>query len=302
ICAPTLLAPANEPNTLAIDATSIYWADNAPGGGVAKVALTGGTPTSLASGATNAFALAIDGTNAYVVSLDPVINADILSVPLAGGTFTTIATNMYTTVGTGNLLVTGGNIYWAQASSGAIMSVSAGGGTPATLVSMQPFPDAIGTDGSNLYWTVDGNGAVTGEPMAVLSAPLGGNTPSTLYSYAPYTGTFSDLAVGPQDLYWIANGAIQTIPHGGASSLTPISNTAGGSNPRLPTIDGSNIYWAESGSVTDTILMVPLAGGTPFTITTGAPRVQSIVIGASCVYWSYYTNLANGGAVYQVTK
>ena len=61
---PVTLATSPEPAGLTIDARSVYWADRTTGV-VAKVALDGGTPVTLASGQSTPLEVVVDGTSAY---------------------------------------------------------------------------------------------------------------------------------------------------------------------------------------------------------------------------------------------
>lgn len=65
---PTVLASEqSHPSDLAIDDTSVYWANSgtaAQGGGIMKISKTGGTPTLLVS-TDNAYFIAVDAASVY---------------------------------------------------------------------------------------------------------------------------------------------------------------------------------------------------------------------------------------------
>jgi sugar lactone lactonase YvrE len=61
----TLASGQSSPFGLAVDATSVYWANHVASGKVMKVPISGGTPTTLASGQSFPYGIAVDADSVY---------------------------------------------------------------------------------------------------------------------------------------------------------------------------------------------------------------------------------------------
>jgi hypothetical protein len=182
---------------LAVDATSVYFVDE-QAGEVAKIPLGGGAVSVLASGLglpTTGFA--IDTTSAYVLTTVNGVGG-ILSVPLDGGTPTTLLSGLVIAGGI-HIAVEGATLYYANGDS--VQAMPRTGGMPVTLASDIISNGAIAVDGTNVY--------VTGEypPMGgrLTRVPVGGGTPVTLVSGCQLLPI--DVAVDATSVYWLDQDA-----------------------------------------------------------------------------------------------
>ncbi len=106
-----------------MDATSVYWTAYPGTATVMKVPLSGGTPSTLAAGATGAYldfpeGIAVDATDAYW--LEQI--GTVMKVPLDGGTPTTLSSGQLNLT---SLAVDGTSVYWtSDLVAGAVMKLT----------------------------------------------------------------------------------------------------------------------------------------------------------------------------------
>jgi len=158
---------------LALDATSVYWADQSGSGGYIFRAPLGSAATSAASSTLarlqvgEPYDFAVDGTNVYWSDAGGVMKA-----PSGGGAPVTLAAR---SLPAQDLGVDAVNVYWIEWESGALYGVPISGGAVATLATFStpsPRPPSgflpvssgpIAADGTNVYFAVperDGPGRI----------------------------------------------------------------------------------------------------------------------------------------------
>jgi hypothetical protein len=212
------------PTAIAVDATSVYWANagtlatNDAVGTIMKVALDGGTPVTLASGQNFPAVVAVDGSNVYWTNAgtssfgDLVADGSVMMLPVGGGTPTTLASAQ---VGPGPIAVDDTSVYWATAAT--VFKVPLSGGTPLTLASGQTDPYLMAVDGTSVYWTNTWGGSV-------VKVPLDGGTAVTL---AAGQNNMTGIAVDAANVYFT------TFDGAGANGFTPFTGAGVGGVLRI---------------------------------------------------------------------
>jgi hypothetical protein len=213
---------------LAVDSTYLYWTAAAS---IMRIPLTGGAPTTIATGPPDAEGVAVDATYVYWTTYE---GGTILRAPLTGGSATTMLSGMgFTPFG---IAVDAGAIYFTSLSTGTVNVMPLDGGTPSALTTGLPAQSGatgIAVNGSSVYW---------GRAYEALDEiPLGGGTTMTI------AGAQADpfgVAVDDSYVYWTAlyGGALMKAPLGGGTVTTLVSHLtayAGG-----VAVDSKAIYWA----------------------------------------------------------
>ena len=108
----------------------------------------------------------------------------------------------------------------------------------------------------------------------------------------------SHIAVNASDIYFTTNSddTLSRMPRGGGT-ITVLATTQ--RNPSDVALDGSNVYWANQGDITNNgaIMRMPLKGGSPVELVTGEPSPIRMTIDSSDIYWNDYA-----GTIYQIPK
>jgi hypothetical protein len=221
--------------------------------------------------------LAVNGSSLYWTG------GAIMSVPLAGGTPTTVVPAQD---GAQNVVLDGTNVYWTidePSPSGAVRSAALSGGAVTPIASSQDSPDFLAVDGANVYW-----GGLT----TIRKAPLGGGGPTTMLASsqkAPRTIVVDDASV-----YWSAAsaGAIMKVGKDGSGLTALIS---GQTSPYGLALDSTNIYWTSGASVMKAHL--DGSGAVPLAPNEAGPL--NIAIDGTNVYFTSPGN-GSGGTVKKV--
>ncbi len=223
---PVVGAPEGGIAHLALDATHVYWTENA-------------------------------------VPLNANANGLVLSAPLTGGAATTLASGRAFPAG---VAAASGQVYWADSlghfdymSAGSILREPVGGGVPVTMGTYAVGP--LGLNATMFFWSAlfqtwtPSTGNVWN--AAVLSAPLAGGTVTTVMSTEDSArrpdplgevGTSESLVVDDSFLYFVnqvspAASALAKVPvSGGVTTTVASAGTVG-----VIAIDQASIYWTSVG-------------------------------------------------------
>jgi sugar lactone lactonase YvrE len=112
---PVELADGGRQNGLALDASSLYWA-SPEDDGIYKVAIGGGSVTTLATGQPDPTAVAVDGAFVYWTNS---AGGTVMKVPKGGGSVVTVASGQDKPV---DLAVDSEGVYWVT--GGAVMKLA----------------------------------------------------------------------------------------------------------------------------------------------------------------------------------
>jgi sugar lactone lactonase YvrE len=277
-------------------------------------------PVVLAAGENQPCGLALDAENIYWT----VASGDVRKMPLAGGEITTLASGQNRPC---SIVVDGPNVYWVNAASaGAIMTVTAAGGTPVKLADITGQPWKLAIRAGVIYWTSQTAGSVSKMPEA-------GGIPTIL---AINQGTPVAIDVDATTLVWssVGQSAIRSLalaPLGAVTTLAEDQEAAsslrvqagvaywtndetgevrraalaGGAPVTLATSSGSyglalddrDVYFTDDGA--GTIWRVPQAGGDATLLAEGQQLPGEIAVDGLNVYW---VNTVVDGAVMKLAK
>jgi hypothetical protein len=226
--------------------------------------------------------LVIDDTSLYYVDLatqgDVATTGTVTSIPLAGGTPTTLAVSPSWVE---PLALGGGILFTFQGYD--LVSLPAGGGALTTIATMVPNVAQIIVAGGFVFWTVSatlGSDGAGDTPGQLMSMPVGGGTPSLLHEFDSL-----GLTAGASSLYWVEDVGVMGMPLSGGPVTTLVSGQQDGVSAFA--LDDSYFYWSVYGSSIDTqdLHQVPIAGGADKVIAS-ASSFSSIASDAKSVYWT----------------
>lgn len=312
---PPIALASNEdtPSLIFVDATNVYWRSSADIGSLRTVPRSGGTATTYGSD-TNlgnpggltlrngaGFTTRLGGCNLgagvsqnngetfVFAGSGPLHFYNNQKSPVA---VTLDATNVYwLNAGNFKCVPTGGGTFvwnfagWSHDGSGAIMMAPLNFSSGATelVTGLNPTDsfdptgtNAIAVDGSYVYWTE----TIAGVKRALLTG--GGVVVIDAHGAAA-------LATDGAHVFWTTpgQGTVTQAESGGANSFA----LATGQSPYGIVVDGTNVYWANTGTQANNhqdgaIVRVAIGGGTPVVVVSGQYWPRYLAVDGSQVFWT----------------
>jgi hypothetical protein len=289
---------------IALDGTSVYWTERPgalpsfAGSGhdrVVKVAVSGGTPTTVASEQDAPSYVRVDQTSVFWTTWSTGTggelftwgNASVIRA-LPDGSKTSRVVSLDLDPGSfpvyGPIAVDASSVYWVYEGQyfsdyvdGAILRVSLVDGRITKLATGQWRPYSIAVDGNNVYWLNRGSASQDHEDTSLLKAPLDGGAVTTI-DVSP--SGHADIALDAASIYWANHdGTVMKMPlQGGA----PVTLASGPSGRAWIAVDSASVYWASSDE--GGVRKVPLDGGLPTVLVSGQSSIESIAVDATSVY------------------
>jgi hypothetical protein len=274
--AETVAGSLTRPFSITADADNFYWqAEDGKGHGiVVKLAMSGGSPVTIAGGLQTLQGVVIMSSDQYPLTADVAVTpTDVYFVGFSGGT------------------------------QAGVLSVPIGGGAVSTLISDWPVVtgtpkalsvNAIVTDGRALY-------AVTNGPsVGVLRVPLSGGTASVLANDLanPWNITLSGSDVYFLDLGLNAtNGSLQEVPEDGGTSMI-LANMIPSPWAIVPDQGGMLYFVEETGPALGSIESFDVATGKVKSLAATLASPVAVAVDSQNVYWTDF----NCGTVMKVRK
>lgn len=317
-CQPVpILDTTYAPVAIAVDATSVYWAESQDGmgivsnGSIKKAPLAGGgSYTVLAAEQQDPFAIAVNASGVFWLnggdySADPVI-AGLMWMASNASIPTQVATAYSSPI---QLALSATDVYWFDSTGAAprkanLLELPLSALGPAAMPTVTSSvagcvyaPPVL--VGSSLYWIDSGCFANAG---TVLKYTLGATSSTSLLPSATnLNGPYSRarIAADASNVYFGANNSssvasIESVAEAGGNLSVVLSASVNG-----VAIDASYYYWTDSAQ--NAVMARAISGGQAITLASGQANPYDITVDADSVYWT--NNPATGaGSVMKVAK
>jgi hypothetical protein len=226
-------------------------------------------PVEVAAGLTEPRHLALSSTHAFFHDSEAFA---ILSVPLAGGPTTVVASERRPQC----LAFDGTYLYWRSDEN--LMRISPAGGLPTVLLTTPAR--ASGDDGrcmalspTHVYWiSVD-----VSETAWAESATLEGDDHETVANGLHYRC----IAADANGVYWVEadHGIVEPPPAGSDEPAEVVFDQ----DVACMALDAQQLYWT---TATDEVRAAPRTGGEPVTLASGLAQPRDLAVGDNRVYWA----------------
>jgi hypothetical protein len=276
-------------------------------------AVDAGTLTAVGPAQPTPVAIAVNADSVYVwnygsfTGKSSLNNSDgtVVQIPLDGGAEQTVGKNVqvfFAAPYLNAIAVDSQNVYWVQGASGnngVIMKATLGSTGGTAIYTQQYFPEALVTDGTNIYWaswgTYDAQGNSNNDGT-IQKGSINGGTPVTL---AKNLSAPACMAIDSNNVYWtnlgkmggnnlpaLNTGSVLQVPIAGGPVVTLASQE---SVPVGIALRGNDVYWTEYGlGSLGLVLSAPKGGGTVAPLVANLRNPYSLVLQGNTMYWSYY--------------
>jgi hypothetical protein len=212
---PTLLASAQTPWGMAVDATYLYWVDNndssvhrtPKAGGADLLLYDGGGPTIILP-----TGCVVDSAFVYLTDS----NEDVARVPVAGGPLLVMTTGSFG--GSCPITLDQNDLYYGPAQTSVLLKASktaTDAGAPIAIMIPQPLGVAMDPDGGVVYWANFGSGVVNDGTIGKVNVDGTNQINVATSLVAPYAVTVTSTNV-----FWLSSGTLtgggNTAPGTGA--------------------------------------------------------------------------------------
>jgi hypothetical protein len=235
----------DRPTSIAVDATTLYWANVGPAGEIVALPLGSNSPTPLTNGEAGLASIALDTTSVYFteVGAGGPTGGSVKSVLKTGMVVQLLASGLNSPH---ELAVDATNVYWTSQVAGQVYRMPIGGaGSPTVIASGQTGVRGIALDVNRVYWANSGNGAAGGGSIMFLGKVGASTMPNTIVSNLTEPWL---VALDAADIYWTeqrAMGDIARAPEtANTTKMVVVPNQA---SPFCIAVDANSVYWTASG-------------------------------------------------------
>jgi hypothetical protein len=291
-----LASGQEEPAAIAIDATSVYWANvgsSAGMGSIMKVDKGGGTPVTLADKQNvPGGAIALDAASIYWINMGTppsftdgsvwTVTKDKSTVPVE------IAAGQAAPYG---IAVQGSALYWTTVDQVMMIDKGNPAAKPVALATTQRRPREVVALGTAIYWvnfgTVTGN--VHNGDGSVMMLPQGGVPAALVENLTLASGLAVDTTLAY--LYWSVEGAIMRVPLGGGPPEVFVDGLV--LSPWKIAADAATVYWTELVSFGGTVNAAAVSTRQQIPLVPNQTWPWGIAIDQTSVYWASYSDGKN---------